>query len=128
MLTDHNIKTFKKAYKELYNFSMVRCDYSSACRRCRVACLNLPPYAECDHALIKEVREVESSHEWSPGACCQGKCISEEQMKNCYLQRVLDMLKQERTRETWLLKNDLQNLEKANFELQEQLEKQKKAH
>jgi hypothetical protein len=50
------------------------------------------------------------------------KRISEEQTKNCYLQRELDMLKQERTRETWLLKNDLRNLEKANSELQEQLE------
>jgi hypothetical protein len=73
MLTDNNIKTFKKAYKELYNFAMVRRGYSSACIRCRVACLNLPLYAECDHALTKEVQEVESSHEWSPGACCQGK-------------------------------------------------------
>jgi hypothetical protein len=49
------------------------------------------------------------------------KRIFEEQTKNCYLQRELDMLKQERTRETWLLKNDLRNLEKANSELQEQL-------
>jgi hypothetical protein len=38
------------------------------------------------------------------------KRISEEQTKNCYLQRELDMLKQERTRETWVLKNDLRNL------------------
>jgi hypothetical protein len=35
------------------------------------------------------------------------KRISEELTKNCYLQRELDMLKQERTRETWLLQNDL---------------------
>jgi hypothetical protein len=56
------------------------------------------------------------------------KCISDEKTKNCYLQRELNMLKQERTRETWLLKNDLRNLEKANFKLQEQLEEQKKAH
>jgi hypothetical protein len=70
MLTDNNIKTFKKAYKELYDFAMVRRDYSSACVRCRVACLNLPLYAERDHALIKEVREVESSREWSSGTCC----------------------------------------------------------
>jgi hypothetical protein len=41
MLTDSNIKTFKKAYKELYDFAMVRHDCSSACIRCRVACLNL---------------------------------------------------------------------------------------
>jgi hypothetical protein len=52
------------------------------------------------------------------------KRISDEQTKNSYLQRELDMPKQERTRETWLLKNDLRNLEKANSELQEQLEEQ----
>jgi hypothetical protein len=49
------------------------------------------------------------------------KCIFEELTKNCYLQRELDKVKQERTRETWLLKNDLRNLE-------EQLKEQKKAH
>jgi hypothetical protein len=38
------------------------------------------------------------------------------------------MLKQERTRETWLLKNDLQNLKKANSELQKQLKEQQAGH
>jgi predicted nucleic acid-binding Zn-ribbon protein len=52
------------------------------------------------------------------------KRISEEKMKNCYLQRELDILKQERTRETWLLKNDLKNLEEANSKLQKQLKEQ----
>jgi hypothetical protein len=47
--------------------------------------------------------------------------ISEEKNKNIYLQSELDKLKLERTRETWLLKNDLCNLEKANSKLQEQL-------
>jgi hypothetical protein len=70
MLTDDNIKTFKKAYKELYDFALVRHDYSSASVCCRVACHNLPPYAECDQALAKEDRETESSREWPPGACC----------------------------------------------------------
>jgi hypothetical protein len=56
------------------------------------------------------------------------KRISEEQTKNIYLQRELDKLKQEWTRETWLLKNDLCNLEKDHSELQEQLKEQKKAH
>jgi hypothetical protein len=37
MLTDSNIRTFKKAYKELYDFAMVRRDDSSACIRSRVA-------------------------------------------------------------------------------------------
>jgi hypothetical protein len=54
--------------------------------------------------------------------------ISEEKNKNIYLQRELDKLKLERTQETWLLKNNLHNLEKANSELQEQLKEQKKAH
>jgi predicted RNase H-like nuclease (RuvC/YqgF family) len=56
------------------------------------------------------------------------QCISEEQNKNIYLERELDKLKLERTRETWLLKNDLRNLEKSNSELQQQLKEQKKAH
>jgi hypothetical protein len=34
MLTDSNIRTFKKAYKELYDFAMVRRGDSSACIRC----------------------------------------------------------------------------------------------
>jgi hypothetical protein len=45
--------------------------------------------------------------------------ISEEHQKNMYLQRELNKLKLERTRETWLFKNDLRNLEKSNSELQE---------
>jgi predicted nucleic acid-binding Zn-ribbon protein len=52
------------------------------------------------------------------------KRVFEEITKNCYLQRELDMLKHERTRETWLLKNDLKNLKKANSKLQQQLKKQ----
>jgi hypothetical protein len=56
------------------------------------------------------------------------KRIFEELMKNIYLRRELDKLKAQRTRETWLLKNDLRNLERANSELREQLEGQKKAH
>jgi hypothetical protein len=52
MLTANNIKTFKQAYKELYNYAMVRRDNSSTCMRCRMACLNLLLYAKCDHALI----------------------------------------------------------------------------
>jgi hypothetical protein len=47
--------------------------------------------------------------------------IEEELRKNIYLRKELNKLKQERTRETWLLKNDIRNLEKSNSELQEQL-------
>jgi hypothetical protein len=31
MLTAENIKTFKRTFKELYNFAMVRPEYCSAC-------------------------------------------------------------------------------------------------
>jgi hypothetical protein len=60
MLMANNIKTFKKAYKELYDYAMLRHDNSSACMRCRMACLNLLLYAERDHALTEEIREAES--------------------------------------------------------------------
>jgi hypothetical protein len=57
---------------------------------------------------IEKLKAVVSGHQ---ELAANEKCISKEQMKNCYLQRELDMLKQERTRETWLLKNDLQSRE-----------------
>jgi hypothetical protein len=66
----------------------------------------------------KKLKAVLSGHQ---ELAAKEKRISEELMKNCYLQRELDKLKQERTRETWLLKNDLRNLE-------EQLKEQKKVH
>jgi predicted phage-related endonuclease len=52
--------------------------------------------------------------------------IEEELRKNIDLRKELDKLKQERTQETWLLKNDIRNLEKSDSELQEQLKEQKK--
>jgi hypothetical protein len=66
----------------------------------------------------EKLKAVMSGHQ---ELAAKEKCLSEERMKNCYLQSKLDRLKQERTREMWLLKNDLRNLE-------EQLKEQKKAH
>jgi hypothetical protein len=63
MLMEDNIRYLKKISKELYNYTIVRHDYSSASIRCRVACLNLPPYAGCDQALTEKDRETESSCE-----------------------------------------------------------------
>jgi hypothetical protein len=60
------------------------------------------------NAVVSDAREL----------AALDKRVSEEITKNCYLQRELDILKQKRTRDTWLLKNDLKNLEKANSELQ----------
>jgi hypothetical protein len=66
----------------------------------------------------EKLKAVVSGHQ---ELATQEKRLSEERTKNCYLQKELDKLKQERTRETWLLKNDLRNLA-------EQLKEQKKAH
>jgi hypothetical protein len=66
----------------------------------------------------KKLKAVVSGHQ---ELVAKEKRISEGLTKNIYLQRVLDKLKLERTRETWLLKNNLSNLKKANSKLQEQL-------
>jgi hypothetical protein len=66
----------------------------------------------------EKLKAVMSGHQ---ELAAKDKRISEELTKNIYLWRELDKLKQERTRETWLLKNNLHNLE-------EQLKEQKKAH
>jgi hypothetical protein len=43
MLTADNIKTFKKGYKELYDFAMVRPEYLSACMLCQIVLTRSPP-------------------------------------------------------------------------------------
>jgi hypothetical protein len=73
----------------------------------------------------KKLKAIVSGHQ---ELAAKDKRVSEELMKNIYLRRELNKLKKERTRETWLLKNDLRNLEKADSELREQLEGEKKAH
>jgi hypothetical protein len=55
---------------------------------------------------------------------CPGQARRRGNYKELLSAARLDILKQERTRETWLLKNDLKNLEKANSELQQQLKEQ----
>jgi hypothetical protein len=77
------------------------------------------------HKKSEKLKIVVSGHQ---ELAAKDKRISEELTKNIYLRRELDKLKAEQTRETWLLKNDLRNLERANSELREQLEGQKKAH
>jgi DNA polymerase III delta prime subunit len=73
----------------------------------------------------EKLKTVVSGHQ---ELAAKDRRISEELTKNIYLRRELDKRKAEQTRETWLLKNNLRNLERANFELREQLEGQKKAH
>jgi broad specificity phosphatase PhoE len=73
ILTDNNIRYFKKISKEMYNFTLVRHDYSSTIIRCRVTCLELSPYAGCDQALATEIQKIEGSREWPPEARCKGK-------------------------------------------------------
>jgi hypothetical protein len=119
MLTDDTIRYFKKISKELYNFTMVRHDYSSARIRCRGAYLNLPLMQDVIKHSQKKTEKLKAVMSGHQELAAKDKRISEELTKNIYLQRELDKLKQEWTRETWLRKNDLCNLEKANSELQE---------
>jgi hypothetical protein len=42
ILTAENIKTFKQAYKELYDFAMIRPEYLFACVLCRVVLTQSP--------------------------------------------------------------------------------------
>jgi hypothetical protein len=62
----------------------------------------------------EKLKAVVSGHQ---ELAAKEKRIFEERTKNIYLQRELAKLKLEQTRETWLLKNDLCNLEKANSKL-----------
>jgi hypothetical protein len=41
-LTAENIRGFRKAYKELYDFTMVSPEYPSACMRCRIVLTQSP--------------------------------------------------------------------------------------
>jgi predicted nucleic acid-binding Zn-ribbon protein len=84
-----------------------------------------PPFTQ--HVITKSQKKSEKLSAVVSDArelAALDKRFSEEITKNCYLQRELDMLKHERTRENWLLKNDLKNLEKANSELQQRLKEQ----
>jgi predicted nucleic acid-binding Zn-ribbon protein len=88
-----------------------------------------PPFVQ--HVITKSQKKSEKLRAIVSDArelAALDKRISEEITKNCYLQRELDILKQERTRETWLLKNDLKNLEEANSELQQRLKEQQAEH
>jgi hypothetical protein len=128
LLTVNNMRYFQKISKEMYQYTVVRHDYSSAIKLCRVACLNLSPYADVAKLSQRKSEKLKAVVSGLQELRAKDQRISEEKNKNIYLQRELDKLKLERTRETWLLKNDLRNLEKANSKLQEQLKEQKKAH
>jgi hypothetical protein len=69
MLIDNNIENFKKAY----DFALVRPEYFPAGEHCRVAYLNPPPYAGCNHPLPEKIREAENRCGWSPRARRPGK-------------------------------------------------------
>jgi hypothetical protein len=100
ILTDNNIRYFKKISKELYNFTLVRHDYSSTIIRCRVAYLNLPLMQDAiklSQQKSEKLKAVMSGHQELKA---KERRISKEQTKNIYLQRELDKLKLERTRET----------------------------
>jgi hypothetical protein len=125
LLSAENLRTFKSTFKELYDFSMVRLEWYSGCAHWWAVLTRFPPIAQ--HVITKSQKKSERLGAVVNDAkelAALDKRISEEKMKNCYLQWELDILKQERTREVRLLKNDLKNLEGANTELQKQLKEQ----
>jgi hypothetical protein len=119
LLTIKNMRCFQKISKEMYKFTLVRHDCSSTIMLCWVAWLSLPlmqDVAKCSQEKSEKLKAVESGLQELQA---KDQRILEEHRKNMYLQRELDKLKQERTWETWLLKNDLYNLDKSNSKLQE---------
>jgi hypothetical protein len=63
LLTIDNMRYFQKISKEMYKFTLVGHDYSSAIILCRVACLSLSPYARYGQTLPTKIRKAESSRE-----------------------------------------------------------------
>jgi hypothetical protein len=62
----------ERSVKEMYKFTLVSHDCSSAIMLCRVACLSLPPYAGCGQTLPRKIQEAKSSREWPPGTPSKG--------------------------------------------------------
>jgi hypothetical protein len=67
LLIVSNMRYFQKISKEMYQYTVVRHDYSSTVILCWVACLNPSPYAGCGQTLTMKVRKAESSREWPSG-------------------------------------------------------------
>jgi hypothetical protein len=72
LLIVNNMRYFQKISKEMYQYTVVKQNYSSAIKLCQVACLNLSPYAGCGQSLTTEIQRAESSHEWPPGTPSKG--------------------------------------------------------
>jgi hypothetical protein len=72
LLMVNNMRYIQKISKEMYQYTMVRHDYSSAVILCRVACLNPSPYSGFGQTLTTEIRKAESCREWPPGTQCKG--------------------------------------------------------
>jgi hypothetical protein len=72
LLMVNNMRYFQKISKEMYQYTVVRHDYSSAVILCRVACLNPSPYAGFGQTLTTKFRQTESSREWPPGTPSKG--------------------------------------------------------
>jgi hypothetical protein len=129
LLSVDNMRYFQKISKETYRFTLVRHDCSSAIMLCRVEVFSVFPLiqdvARRSQEKSEKLKSVESGLRELQA---KDRRIKEEIRKNIDLRKELHKLKQERTREIWLLKNDICNLEKSNSELQEQLKEQKKAY
>jgi hypothetical protein len=72
LLMVSNMRYFQKISKEMYQYTVVRHDYSSAVILCQVACANPSLYAGCGQTLTAKVQKAESSCEWPPGTPSKG--------------------------------------------------------
>jgi hypothetical protein len=72
LLTVNNMRYFQKISKETYQYTVVRHNYSSAIKLCRVACLNPSPYAGYGQTLPMKIQKAKSSGEWPPGTPSEG--------------------------------------------------------
>jgi hypothetical protein len=62
LLSADNMRYFQKISKEMYKFTLVRHDCSSAIMLCRVIyLLSLPSYIGCGQTLSRKIREAEGS-------------------------------------------------------------------
>jgi hypothetical protein len=83
--------------KEMYNFTLVRHDNSSASIRCRLLVLIFPLMQDVIKHLQKKTKKLKAVVSGHQELVAKEKRISEELTKNIYLQRELDKLKLERT-------------------------------
>jgi hypothetical protein len=121
-LTAENIRGFKKAYKELYDFTMVSPEYLSAGMLCRIVLTRSPLFMQDvitdSQKKSEKLREVVSDHQ---EFAALERCVNDERTKNLHLEKANSELQQQ-------LEEQKKALEAQKNTHREQLQEQKKAH